>query len=50
MAEIVLPVRLTGGDRMDITYDEPDTKEVAEVIEHAITSLAEDWRASHQTW
>ncbi len=42
MAEIVLRVRLTGGDRMDITYDEPDTENTAEVIEHVISTLAQD--------
>src|SRR6266540_1743926 len=42
MAEIVLRVRLTGGDRMDITYDEPDTDNTAEVIEHVISTLAQD--------
>ena len=26
MAEIVLRVRLTGGEHMDITYEEPDTR------------------------
>jgi hypothetical protein len=42
MAEIVLRVRLTGGDRMDVTYEEPDSVEVDEVIEHAISTLAQD--------
>jgi len=41
MAEIVLRVRLTGGDHMDVTYDEPQTLEPAQVIEHAIATLAE---------
>lgn len=30
-----------GGDRLDVTYAEPDTTEV-EVVEHAITALASD--------
>ena len=41
MAEIELRVRLIGGDRMDVTYEEPDTVE-AEVVEHAVSALADD--------
>jgi hypothetical protein len=41
MAEIVLRVRLVGGDRIDVTYDEPDTAE-ADVVEHATSTLAAD--------
>lgn len=41
MAEIELRVRLIGGDRMDVTYAEPDTVE-AEVVEHAVSALADD--------
>jgi hypothetical protein len=29
MAGVVLRVRLTGGDHIDVTYDEPDTVETA---------------------
>jgi hypothetical protein len=42
MATIVLRVRLTGGDHMDITYDQPDTVDAADVIEHVIATLAQD--------
>jgi hypothetical protein len=42
MAAIVLRVHLTGGDVIDVTYDEPDTAELAQVIEHAISTLAKD--------
>jgi hypothetical protein len=42
MAKIVLRVRLTGGDRIDITYEEPNTAELDEVIDHAISTLASD--------
>jgi hypothetical protein len=42
MAKIVLRVRLTGGDRIDITCEEPNTAELDEVIDHAITTLARD--------
>ena len=41
MAEIVLRLRLTSGDRTDVTYDEPDADE-DEIIEHALTSLADN--------
>ena len=41
MAEIELRVRLISGDRMDVTYAEPDTVE-AEVVEHAISALADE--------
>jgi hypothetical protein len=44
MAQIVLRVRLIGGEHLDVTHDEagstPD-----EVLEHAISTLAEDNRA-----
>jgi hypothetical protein len=42
MAEIVLRVRLAGGDQLDVSYDEPDTVDADEVIEHVISTLAED--------
>jgi hypothetical protein len=42
MAEVVLRVRLTGGDHIDVTYDEPDTVETDQIIEHVISTLAED--------
>jgi hypothetical protein len=42
MAGVVLRVRLTGGDHIDVTYDEPDTVETGQVIEHVISNLAED--------
>jgi len=42
MAEVVLRVRLTGGDHMDVTYEDPDTDDTDEVIEHVISTLAED--------
>jgi hypothetical protein len=41
MAEIELRVRLIGGDRIDVTYAEPDTA-VADVIDHAVATLADD--------
>lgn len=42
MAEIVLRVRLTGGDHLDVTYEDPDTADPAVVVENAISKLAQD--------
>ncbi len=42
MAEIVLRVRLTGGDHLDVVYEEPDADNADEVLEQAIATLAED--------
>jgi hypothetical protein len=42
MATIVLRVRLVGGDRMDITYENPDADAEQEIIEHVISTLAQD--------
>ena len=42
MAEIVLRVRLVGGDHLDVGYDEPGTADPDEVAEHVISALAEE--------
>ncbi len=42
MATTVLRVRLVGGDRMDITYDDPDVSDEDELVERAISTLAQD--------
>lgn len=42
MAQVVLRVRLTSGDQTDVTYDEPDANDDNEVIEHVLSSLADD--------
>jgi hypothetical protein len=42
MATTVLRVRLIGGERMDITYDEPDIVDEEQLVEQAITTLATD--------
>ena len=42
MATVVLRIRLTGGDRMDITYEEPHISDEDEVVEHVVSTLAED--------
>ncbi len=50
MATTVLRVRLTGGDRMDITYDEPEISDGDELVEHVISTLQQDsgvLRAKH---
>jgi hypothetical protein len=41
MATIVLRVRLICGDRMDVTYEEPDADQ-DELVEQVIATLAED--------
>lgn len=41
MAEIVLRVRLVGGDHLDVTYDKAGAAE-GEVVEHIIATLAQD--------
>jgi hypothetical protein len=40
MAEIVLRVRLIGGEHLDVTYDEPGEAS-DEVVEHIVSTLAE---------
>jgi hypothetical protein len=42
MAQIVLRVRLTTGDHIDVTYEEKDTEDSEVVAEHAISVLADD--------
>jgi hypothetical protein len=42
MAITVLRVRLIGGDRMDVTYDEPDISDEGQLVEHVISTLAQD--------
>ncbi|GHJ54697.1 hypothetical protein Nm8I071_40040 [Nonomuraea sp. TT08I-71] len=42
MATTVLRVRLIGGDRMDLTYDEPGVSDEDELVEHVILTLAQD--------
>jgi hypothetical protein len=42
MATIVLRVRLIGGDRMDITYDEPGISDQDQLLENVIATLAHD--------
>jgi hypothetical protein len=42
MATIVLRVRLIGGDRMDLTYEQPDAVDDDELVEHVISTFAQD--------
>ena len=42
MAKIVLRVRLTGGDHMDVTYEESEMDAEAQVVEQVISTLAQD--------
>lgn len=42
MATVVLRVRLIGGDRMDITYEDPDVVDEGELVERVISELAQD--------
>jgi hypothetical protein len=46
MAEIVLRVRLIGGEHLDVTYDEPGAA-TGEIVEHVVSVLAEDRGALH---
>jgi hypothetical protein len=41
MAEIVLRVRLVGGDHLDVVYDEASAA-VDDIVEHVILTLAQD--------
>lgn len=42
MTGIVLRVRLISGDNLDLTYEEPGAGSEDEVIDHVVTTLAED--------
>ncbi len=42
MATTVLRVRLIGGDRMDVTYDRPTISDEDELLDHAVSTLAQD--------
>ncbi|RZU54260.1 hypothetical protein EV385_6208 [Krasilnikovia cinnamomea] len=42
MATIVLRVRLTGGERMDITFEDADAVDDDDLVERAVSTLARD--------
>ena len=41
VANVVLRVRLVAGDRLDVTYEETETAHPDDVVEHAISALAD---------
>lgn len=42
MSTVVLRVRLVGGDSMDVTYEDPDATNDADVIEDVVAALTQD--------
>ena len=42
MANIVLRVHLVGGDRIDVTYEGPEHADEDKVIDHVVSTLAQD--------
>jgi hypothetical protein len=42
MAGIVLRVRLISGENMDVTYEVREASSTDEVVDHAVSTLAED--------
>lgn len=42
MAEIVLRVRLIGGERLDVSYEEDDEGTPDEIVDQVISTLAQD--------
>lgn len=42
MAEIVLRVRLVGGDHLDVSYEDPEAADGQSLIDRVTTILAED--------
>jgi hypothetical protein len=42
MATVVLRVRLTGGDQMDVTFEGPDSATEDQVIDHIVSTLSKD--------
>ena len=42
MEGVVLRVRLISGDSIDVTYEERDASSEDEVIDHVVSTLAED--------
>jgi hypothetical protein len=50
MEPVVLRVRLISGDSMDVTYEDRDANSEAEVIDHVVSTLAQEsgvLRCSH---
>jgi hypothetical protein len=42
MAKIVLRVRLTGGDQLDVSYTDPDVDDEDALLDHVVRTLAQD--------
>jgi hypothetical protein len=42
MATVVLRVRLTGGDHMDVTFEGPDSATEDQIIDHVVSMLSND--------
>jgi hypothetical protein len=42
MEPVVLRVRLISGDSMDVTYEDRDASSEAEVIDHVVSTLAQE--------
>lgn len=42
MAEVVLRVRLVGGEHLDVTYEAADAHDVGDLIDQLISTLAQD--------
>ncbi len=42
MTTVVLRIRLTSGQHMDVTYEEPDNDDADQVIENIVATLARD--------
>lgn len=42
MAGLVLRVRLVSGDSTDVTYEDPEERTDAEVIDHVVTTLSRE--------
>jgi hypothetical protein len=47
MAEIVLRVRLVGGDRLDVSYDDPEAEDVQALVDRVTKVLSEDSGVLH---
>lgn len=42
MASIVLRVRLTSGEHLDVSYDDPGVADETELVEHVVSTLREE--------
>ena len=49
MARIVLRIRLCSGDHLDVAYEEPDTVDETDLVDHVVVTLAQDGGALRTT-